>query len=176
MILPIVKYPDPVLREKGTYIKQITPKIEQLVADMLETMYASGGVGLAAHQIGKALRVAVVDVSKAKRKSFVIVKEKVVPLESLMPLVLINATWSPTPMPPVAMNEGCLSFPDTYAEVWRYPVIDVLTQNKGKSLEFRCAGFLAQAIQHECDHLKGKLFVDYLSEEQRKAIEEKFTV
>jgi peptide deformylase len=178
MILPIVTYPNPVLREKGAYVKEITSEVIDLVENMLETMYASGGVGLAANQVGKALRIAVIDVSNAKAASSVSIKNKLVPLESIMPLVMFNPRWEPFNLTkPVMLHEGCLSFPDTFAEVNRSLTIGVSYMGKnGKIMDFRCAGFLSQAIQHECDHLKGVLFIDYLTEEQRKPIEEKFVI
>ena len=162
MILPIVKFGHPALRQKGARIESITPEIKQLIADMFETMEASNGVGLAAQQIGRALQLTVIDVrAVAKdRPSTLELKGKPADVDEIMPLVLINPEVTPV-NEPVSGGEGCLSFPEIYAEISRPESVDVKALNeKGKPIEFRCGGLLARAVQHETDHLNGFLFID----------------
>ncbi len=161
MILDIVKYGHPVLRQKGERIERLTPEIKKLVADMLETMHASNGVGLAAQQIGRALQLTVIDVRDAKdRPSWLELGGEPSDVNSFMPLVLINPEIKPQGDVVVA-GEGCLSFPELFGEIARPGSVDVKALNeKGKPIEFRCGGLLARAIQHEVDHLNGILFID----------------
>jgi peptide deformylase len=170
MILPIVKYGHPVLRQKGARIEKITPEIKQLIADMFETMEASHGIGLAAQQIGKALQLTVIDVRAVEdRPSTLELKGSPAAVADIMPLVLINPELTPTGEP-VAGGEGCLSFPEIFSEITRPESVDVKALNqKGKPIEFRCGGLLARAVQHETDHLNGILFIDRM---ERKAKEE----
>ena len=171
MILPIVKFGHPALRQKGARIESITPEIKQLIADMFETMEANHGVGLAAQQVGRALQLTVIDVrAVAKdRPSTLELKGKPAEVDEIMPLVLINPEVTPV-NEPVTGGEGCLSFPEIYAEISRPESVDVKALNeKGKPLEFRAGGLLARAIQHETDHLNGILFIDRM---ERKTKEE----
>jgi len=171
MILPVVKYGHPVLREKGARIDKITPEIEQLIADMFETMYDEKGVGLAAQQVGRALQLAVIDVREAKdRPSTLQLKGVPVDASVLMPLVLINPSWKAV-NEEEAGPEGCLSFPEIYADITRPESVDVTATNeKGETLEFRCGGLLARAIQHEYDHLHGVLFIDRMEKGVRQKL------
>lgn len=171
MILPVVKYGHPVLREKGARIEKITPEIEQLIADMFETMYDEKGVGLAAQQVGRALQLAVIDVREAKdRPSTLHLKGAPVDASVLMPLVLINPSWKAV-NEEEAGPEGCLSFPEIYADITRPESVDVTATNeKGETLEFRCGGLLARAIQHEYDHLHGVLFIDRMEKGVRQKL------
>ena len=161
MILPIVKYGHPALRQKGARIEKITPEIKQLIADMFETMKASNGVGLAAQQISRTLQLTVIDVREVKdRPSTLELDGKPADVAEFMPLVLINPEISPVGEP-VSGGEGCLSFPEIYAEISRPESVDVRALNeKGERTEFRCGGLLARAVQHETDHLHGILFID----------------
>ena len=171
MILPIVKYGHPVLRKKGEHIEKVTPEIKQLIADMFETMEASHGVGLAAQQVGRALQLTVLDVrGVAKdRPSTLELKGKPTDVADFMPLVLINPEITPVGEPATG-GEGCLSFPEIFAEIARPESVDVKALNeKGKVIEFRCGGLLARAVQHETDHLNGILFIDRM---ERKTKEE----
>ncbi|MEJ0089777.1 MAG: peptide deformylase [Limisphaerales bacterium] len=171
MILPIVKFGHPALRQKGARIESITPEIKQLIADMFETMEASHGVGLAAQQIGRALQLAVIDVrGVAKdRPSTLELKGKPADVDEIMPLVLINPEVTPV-NESAAGGEGCLSFPEIYAEISRPESVDVKALDKNfKPIAFRCGGLLARAIQHETDHLNGILFIDRM---ERKIKEE----
>jgi peptide deformylase len=164
MILDIIKYGHPVLRQKGVRIESITPEIKKLITDTLATMHASKGVGLAAQQIGKALQLTVIDVREAKdRPSWLERKGKPADVNDFMPLVLINPEIKPFG-DSIAGGEGCLSFPEIFAEITRPGSVEVTALNeKGKPVEFRCGGLLARAIQHEVDHLNGILFIDRMS-------------
>ncbi len=161
MVLEIIKYGHPVLRQKGARIEGITPEITSLIADMLETMKEAHGVGLAAQQVARAVQLTVLDVRGIpERPSSMKVGETTVDVDSHMPMVLINPEVTPAGEP-VDGPEGCLSFPEIYADISRPAVVDVKAMNeKGEPVSFRCAGLLARAVQHETDHLNGILFID----------------
>src|SRR6266853_209092 len=144
MILEIKKYGDPILRQKGAAIEKITPEIKMLIADMFETMRERHGVGLAAQQIGRALQLTVIDVRDVgkDRPSTLELKGKPTDVNEIMPLVLINPEITPIG-PPATGGEGCLSFPEIFADISRPEVIDVRAMNeKGKAVTFRCSGLL----------------------------------
>jgi peptide deformylase len=164
MILPIVTYGHPVLRQKGEPVQRISPEITKLIADMLETMRDARGVGLAAQQVGKALQLTVIDVTGIEdRPSTLELNGQPAAPESLMPLVLLNPVVEPL-NEPVGEPEGCLSFPEIYFDVARPHRVAVTAMNeKGETISFTCGGLLARAVQHETDHLNGVLFIDYLS-------------
>jgi peptide deformylase len=169
MILSVVKYGNPVLRQKGAVIEKITPEIKQLIADMLETMKASNGVGLAAQQVGRAEQLTVIDVREAKdRPSTLELKGKPADVNGIMPLVLINPVVTPVGEPATG-GEGCLSFPEMFAEITRPESVDVKAlDEKGKTIEFRAGGLLARAVQHETDHLNGILFIDRMERSKKE--------
>ena len=161
MVYEIVKYGDPVLQTKGKAIAEVSDSIKQLAADMIETMYAARGLGLAAQQIGLALQMTVVDVAPVQedRPSTMKVDGEDVNLADWMPLVLINPQVE-LGLAKDTASEGCLSFPDFHGDVSRSSHIKVkaLTLD-GKQIEFEAGGMLARAIQHEVDHLQGVLFI-----------------
>lgn len=161
MIRKVVQYGHPVLRQKGSRVEAITPDIRMLVEDLLETMDAAKGIGLAAQQIGQALQVTVVDVRAAQdRPSTLEFSGQQADVADFMPLVLINPEVKPVGKS-AAGPEGCLSFPEIFADIERPGQVDVVALNeKGQRLEFRCGGLLSRAIQHEVDHLNGILFID----------------
>jgi peptide deformylase len=172
MILKVVKYGHPALRKKGDRIQSLTPEIKTLIADMFETMYDARGIGLAAQQVGEPLQVTVIDVreASAERPSTLEIDGKPVDVAELMPLVLINPEVKPVPeTPSVAGPEGCLSFPEIYADITRPESVDVsaLDQN-GKPIQFRAGGLLARAVQHETDHLNGILFIDRMDSDTKR--------
>ena len=171
MILDVVTYGHPALRQRGARIEKVTLEIKKLVADMFETMHTNHGIGLAAQQVGKALQLAVFDVREAKdRPSWLELDGKPAPVDDFMPLVLINPEIKPGGEP-VAGGEGCLSFPEIFAEITRPESVDVKALNqKGKPVEFRCGGLLARAIQHEVDHLNGILFIDRMSRKTKEEL------
>ena len=161
MILKVVKYGHPVLRKKGAKVENITPAVKKLIADMFDTMYDARGIGLAAQQVGEALQITVLDVREAvDRPSTLHRNGQPADVNGFMPLVLINPEIKPDGKV-IAGPEGCLSFPEIFAEISRPESLDVVALNeKGERIEFRCGGLLARAIQHETDHLNGLLFID----------------
>src|SRR5438552_8513930 len=169
MILSIVKYGTPVLRQKGARIEAITPAIKKLIADMFETMYAHKGVGLAAQQVGLALQLTVLDVrGVADRPSSLELDGQPADVNGFMPLVLINPEVKPVGKP-VAGPEGCLSFPEIFADITRPESVDVTAMDdKGNTIQFRCGGLLARAVQHETDHLNGFLFIDRMDKKTKE--------
>lgn len=168
MILEVVKYGHPVLRERGSRVKEITPEITRLVSDMFETMYDAKGIGLAAQQVGVALQLTVIDVRGiTDRPSTLEINGAPADVDAFMPLVLINPKLIPMGAP-VAGPEGCLSFPEIYADITRSEQVDVKALNaKGEPLAFRAGGLLGRAIQHEVDHLNGVLFIDRMTPEDK---------
>ena len=148
-IRKILHYGEPSLREPSKEVHKVSKKITELVQDLLDTMYAKNGVGLAAPQIGQNVRVFVIDVSTNK--------------EPLNPMVFINPKIIKK-SGAIKSNEGCLSFPEAYTDVRRYKNVMVKALNEhGKSfvLEAKDGTLLARAIQHENDHLDGVLFIDH---------------
>jgi peptide deformylase len=172
MILPIVKYGHPVLRQKGARIEGITPAIRDLIADMLETMYAANGVGLAAQQVGQALQLTVIDVREATdRPSTMEVDGKPADIARWMPLVLMNPEITAVGEPAIG-GEGCLSFPEVFSDISRPSVVDVVAMNeKGRTIRFRAGGLLGRAVQHETDHLHGILFIDRMPSAKKRELQ-----
>ena len=171
MLLPIVQYGTPVLRQKGARIDGVTPTIKKLIGDMLETMYAHKGVGLAAQQIGLALQLTVLDVrGVTDRPSSLELRGTPVDVAEFMPLVLMNPQITVIGKP-LAGPEGCLSFPEIFGEITRPEIVDVEALDKeGKAIQFRCGGLLARAIQHETDHLHGILFIDRMDKKTKEEL------
>jgi peptide deformylase len=171
MVLNVVKYGHPALRQKGESIPEITPEIKKLIEDMFETMYEAHGVGLAAQQVGKALQLFVVDVREATdRPSSIEVNGKPADVADYMPLALINPSWTPLGKME-AGPEGCLSFPEIFADIERPSTIEVTGLNqRGQQVKFRCGGLLSRAIQHEYDHLQGILFIDRMQSEDKARV------
>ena len=155
----------------GTRIEQITPEIEKLIKDMFDTMYDAKGVGLAAQQVGRALQLTVIDVREiTDRPSTLELNGQPADPDAFMPLVLINPEWKAV-NDPVAGPEGCLSFPEIYADISRPETIDVTAMNeKGETISFRAGGLLSRAVQHEYDHLHGVLFIDRMDKPTLKKI------
>ncbi|MEM0951557.1 MAG: peptide deformylase [Cyanobacteria bacterium P01_H01_bin.74] len=149
-VLEILHYGDPLLRQKAEKVTKVSAKIQRLVADLFDTMYANNGVGLAANQVGILKRVFVLDCSTDR--------------ELLPPMAFINPVIVKKELA-IVSREGCLSFPDVYTEVKRYKSITVkYLDEKGKSKVMTVDGgsLLCRAIQHELDHLDGVLFVDHV--------------
>lgn len=171
MILDVIKYGHPVLRQKGARIESVNASIKKLIADMFETMYAAKGVGLAAQQVGQALQLTVIDVRGiVDRPSTLELEGKLADVHDFMPLVLINPKVEPVG-DTVGGAEGCLSFPEIFAEIARSEFADVTALNeKGKTIVFRCGGLLARVVQHEVDHLNGILFIDRMATETKREL------
>lgn len=176
MVLPVIKFGTPVLRKKGAPVEKITPEIQKLIADMMETMYAYKGIGLAAQQVGVALQVTVLDVrGVTDRPSTLELNGKPADVAKFMPLVLLNPQITPVGEP-VAGPEGCLSFPEIFADITRPDVVDVKAlDGEGKTLQFRCGGLLARAVQHETDHLHGILFIDRMDKASKEALRDELS-
>jgi peptide deformylase len=172
MILPVLNYGHPVLRKKGQKIEALTPELHELIVNMKETMYEARGVGLAAQQVGRALQLAIVDVSEVTdRPSTLFWEGQPVPVEDYMPLVLINPEITPL-TDPASGPEGCLSFPEIYADISRPESIEVTAMNeRWERVRFRCGGLLARAIQHEADHLNGILFIDRMVPSKKRELQ-----
>jgi peptide deformylase len=152
--LAILEYPDPRLRTKAKPIDAVDDAVRKLADDMLETMYAAKGVGLAASQVDVHRRLLVLDVSDARDTPMVLINPEIVAAEGRAP-----------------GEEGCLSLPGIYDKLERAERVKVRAQDRnGERFEFEAEGMLAVCIQHEIDHLEGKLFVDYLSELKRQLI------
>lgn len=171
MILEVVRYGHPVLRQKGARIETIDAEVQRLIADMMETMYAAKGVGLAAQQVGHALQLTVIDVAGVTdRPSTMEVAGRPVDLNDHMPLVLLNPEITPVG-DAVTGPEGCLSFPEIYAEISRPGFVEVKALNdKGKLITFHAGGLLARAVQHEVDHLNGILFIDRMDKKTKEQV------
>ncbi len=155
--LPILEYPDPRLRIQATPVETVTDQTRTLIADMLETMYAAPGIGLAATQVDVHKRIFVTDVSEERNEPYCLINPEILSQEG-----------------EVSYEEGCLSVPGIFEAVSRAEKISVraLDEN-GKPQEFDAEGLLAICIQHETDHLDGKLFVDYLSALKRDRLKKK---
>ena len=162
MLLDIVKYGDPVLRQKGERVEKVTPEIKQLIDDMVETVHEAHGIGLAAQQVGRPMQLTVVDVTDVEdRPSRMSIDGEPVKPEDYMPLILLNPECTAVSDAKAEGGEGCLSFPEVYGEIERPEEIDVKAMDEnGEAVAFRCGGLLARAIQHEWDHLQGILFID----------------
>ena len=171
MILEVVKYGHPVLRQKGAKVEVFDSDVRRLIADMLDTMYAAKGVGLAAQQVGQALQITVIDVAGvADRPSTIEVDGKPAEIADHMPMVLVNPEIKPTGKD-VTGPEGCLSFPEVYAEVMRPEFVEVKALNqKGLPISFRAGGLLSRAVQHEVDHLNAILFIDRMDKKTKEEI------
>ena len=153
-LLQILEYPDPRLRTKAEEVTTVNNKLRALIDDMFETMYAAPGIGLAATQVNVHKRLIVIDVSEDKSE----------------PLVLINPSIKEIDGE-ISHEEGCLSVPGQYESVDRVENIEVTALDRnGDEFTMQADGLLSVCIQHECDHLEGKLFVDYLSNLKRQRI------
>jgi len=170
--LEVVKYGHPALRSKGRRIEKIDDSLVELAEAMIVTMYEEEGVGLSAHQVGRPIQMAVIDVLPAQesRPSRAWVGGREIELESLMPLVIINPEIHPLGEEKTTEPEGCLSMPGLHDEVERPARVRIVCQDlSGETLEIEAEGLLSRAAQHEHDHLHGILFIDHLNPEDRAA-------
>ena len=156
--LPILHFPDPRLRTKAKPVAVVDDAIRQLIKDMFETMYDAPGIGLAATQVNHHIRLVVMDISEEKDQ----------------PMVFINPKVTPLTQEKAPYEEGCLSVPSVYDLVDRPTKVRIDALNEqGEAFSLETDGLLAVCIQHELDHLEGKLFVDYLSSLKRQRIKAK---
>jgi peptide deformylase len=155
--LNILHFPDPRLRTVAKPVEQVNDSIRQLADDMLETMYAAPGIGLAATQVNVDKRVVVIDISEEKNQPLCLINPEILDLDGVE-----------------EMEEGCLSVPGVYERVQRADRVRIRALDReGQAYELEADGLLAVCIQHEIDHLDGKLFVDYLSQLKRTRIRKK---
>jgi len=155
--LTILQYPDPRLRTVARPVEAVDGALRGLVDDMLETMYAARGIGLAATQVNRHERVLVMDISEERNAPRVLINPEIIDRDGVQ-----------------TCEEGCLSVPGEYAEVERSERIRVRHLDRdGEAHEFEADGLLAVCVQHEIDHLDGKVFVDYLSPLKRRMIEKR---
>ena len=153
----IVIEPDPILRQKSETLEKVDDELRRLMDDMLETMYSAPGIGLAAVQVGILKRLVVIDISKEKEKKH--------------PLFLINPEIISKSKSTSIHEEGCLSLPGQFAEIERPAECQIkYIDYDGKKKEIKAKGLLSTCIQHEIDHLDGKLFIDYLSKLKKDMI------
>lgn len=156
-ILNVLKYPDPKLRRKALPVEVLTDEDKQLIEDMFETMYEGDGIGLAATQVGALRRIIVMDLSDNRSEPICLVNPEITHKEGYE-----------------KSQEGCLSVPGIYEEVERAKVVTVKALDRyGDHMEFEADELFAVCIQHEIDHLDGKLFIDYLSGLKKKMIKKK---
>ena len=156
--LPILRYPDPRLHTVAQPVASVDSRIRQLVADMLETMYAADGVGLAATQVDVHERLLVMDTSEQHDRPQVFINPQIVAASAEMHVA----------------EEGCLSVPQTYDRIERHARVTVRALDReGQPFEFEAEGLAAVCVQHEMDHLMGKVFVEYLSLLKRDRIKSK---
>ncbi len=156
-VLPVLHFPDERLRTKAKPVAEVTPEIQRIVDDMLETMYAEEGIGLAATQVNIHQRIIVIDVSEERDRHYVIINPEVLEKSG-----------------ETGIEEGCLSIPESRGFVPRAEKIKNRALDRdGKAYEIEADDLLAICIQHEMDHLEGKLFVDYLSPLKRQRIRQK---
>jgi len=156
-LLNILNFPDPRLRTKASQVTEFNEKIITLTNDMLETMYAAPGIGLAATQINVHQRIITIDISEEKNQPLVVINPEIIEKDGEQ-----------------SIDEGCLSVPGIYEPVKRFNSIRLKAQDQhGEFYELDAEELLSVCIQHEIDHLEGKLFVDYLSEMKRNRIRKK---
>ncbi|HDT2997854.1 TPA: peptide deformylase [Proteus mirabilis] len=157
-VLTLLHFPDERLRKVATPVEKVDDEIRTLIDDMIETMYAERGIGLAAPQVNVSKRIVVIDVSENRDQ----------------PIALINPEIISTKDEIMDMMDGCLSIPDSFAPTqrFRYLKVKALDRN-GDEIELEAADLFAGCIQHELDHLNGKLFIDHLSPLKRQRIEKK---
>jgi len=156
-LLPILHFPDPKLRTRAKPVETVDDSIRALIDNMLETMYEAPGIGLAATQVDIHVRVIVIDVSEEKNQPLALINPELVEKQGVE-----------------EMDEGCLSVPGIYEKVQRADRVKVRALDRnGQPFELEADGLLAVCIQHEMDHLEGKLFVDYLSSLKRDRIQKK---
>src|SRR4030088_478056 len=157
MLLDILEYPDPRLRKVAAPVAAVTPDVQKLVRDMAETMYSAPGIGLAATQVDVHKRIIVVDVSDRRDSLVVLVNPEIVDATGVSDI-----------------EEGCLSVPGIYELVERAERVKVRAYDQsGKAFTLEAQGLLAVCIQHEMDHLQGKVFVEYLSQLKQQRIRAK---
>ena len=171
MKLPILQYGDPILRMRGKRLEKIDERIREITQNMIETMHAANGVGLAAQQVGEALQLTVLDVSQVEdRPSAMKLNGEDVDPKAAMPLVLINPELKLAGETELA-TEACLSFPELTGEIERPKSVLARARTLDwNEIEIEASGLLGRAIQHEVDHLNGILFIDRMNSAAKAAL------
>ena len=175
MHLRVTEYGETILRQVGEQVSVFDSKLEALVADMVDTMYAEEGVGLAAQQVDRGLMVCVVDVSHLQDEELQYQIDGLQPpIDLIMPMALVNPAVRVLPGKKIWGEEGCLSFPGIRGDVPRAEAIEVTYQDtKGTPHRLICSGWFARVIQHEVDHLNGKLFIDHMDTRKLRLLDSK---
>lgn len=173
MKLRVTQYGEPVLERATKRVERFDGELAELSADMVETMYAEEGIGLAAPQVDSGLRMCVVDVSGLPAEELDYELDgRQPPVELIMPLALVNPEVRLLPGDPVSGEEGCLSFPGIRGTVPRAPLVEVRYQDvRGGAHTLRCGGWFARVVQHEVDHLDGVLFIDRMEAASLRYVE-----
>ncbi len=172
MTLPIVQFNSPILRKKGVKITAFDEALARLAADMIDTMHAAAGIGLAAQQIGQAIQLCVVDLRQTESEFQLEFDGARPPLELFMPLTIVNPVLFVVPEPTTSYEEGCLSFPEIRGDVVRPDKLTVKFKDvRGVAHTLVCDGLLARCVQHEADHLNGVLFIDHMDKPALEAID-----
>lgn len=172
MVLPIVAYGDPVLRKETEALTKDFPKLDELIENMFETMYAARGIGLAAPQVGMAVRLFVVDATVFEDDEDLTEEEQ--EFASTFKRIFINAQITEESGDEWAFNEGCLSIPDVREDVFRQPQVTIeYVDENFKQHKETFSGIVARIVQHEYDHIEGILFTDKLSPLKKRLIKSK---
>jgi peptide deformylase len=174
MSLRIVHYNEPVLRTKGEKVITFDAKLAHLAGEMIATMHAAGGIGLAAQQVGRALQLCVVDLRAADAPFTWEIDGARLPLDLFMPLAIANPKLSVVPgTPEIPFEEGCLSFPKIRGDITRPEAIRVAFQDeRGLPHQLACDGLFSRCIQHEVDHLNGVLFIERMNKTTRAELDD----
>lgn len=175
MRLRVTQYGEPVLRKTGEKVQAFGEDLRTLVSDMIETMYGEEGIGLAAQQVDQALMVCVIDVSHLPDEELDYQLDGLrQPIDLIMPMALVNPVVKVLPGRKLIDEEGCLSFPGIRGDVPRAEVIEVAYQDPGGTAHtLVCSGWFARVVQHEVDHLNGRLFIDHMEKRQLRMLDSK---
>lgn len=173
MVLKIVHYNDPLLRRKGEKIGSFDDELGEFAADLIETMRDAGGIGLAAQQVGRPMKLFVADLRESKAKFSWKLDGARPPLELFMPMIVANPEVEPDESAEEQVaEEGCLSFPEIRGEVLRPGRITLRYQDeRGLPHVLECDGLLARCVQHETDHVNGVLFIERMTEAARESVD-----
>ncbi len=175
MTLRITQFGEPILREPGKRVERFDAALATLAQNMIETMYRAEGVGIAAQQVGLALRLFVVDLSVLEDDDLdYSLDGRRLPLDLIMPLVVVNPELSLDGGAPVMGEEGCLSFPGVRGDVARASAVSMNYQDlQGAPHHIAAHGWFARVLQHEYDHVEGKLFIDRMESRQQRLLDAK---
>ena len=175
MLLRVTQYGEPILRQTGEPVTEFDDGLKALAENMVETMFVEEGVGLAAQQIDKALMFCVIDVSHLPEEELDYQLDGLKPpVDLIMPMALANPVVTVLPGRTVTAEEGCLSFPDIRGDVPRGDAIEVTYQDlNGTPHRLICSGWFARVIQHEVDHLNGRLFIDHMDKRKLRLLDSK---